>query len=301
MSRYVKGAGRIFRVVVLCLFVLAAKGIKVEAKPLGNPAIYNGVDYSAIYNKGYYRALNQEAFRFDEMFGEAYDKANDTEYIEHFLNVGMPLGVSASPDFDVKLYMENNPDLVAVYGVDSYVPYYEHYMNQGKAEGRIAKRQNTENKIVSTCLLKSTGRDCYNIEIYQDDGSYKQINGGGLLPRYGYKNGMTEKVLNSFIMASDVLGTYTFRPMSEYVDESWFDKMNEVLAGKGAGFTISRGDYLLHKHPETRYLYYFGTSEPYSPSWMTSMGSVMRYNQTTKEWEELCMFNMETKRIKVIG
>lgn len=63
----------------------------------------------------------------------------------------MPLGVSASQDFDVKLYMENNPDLVAVYGVDSYVPYYEHYMNQGK------------------------------IEIYQDDGNYKQINGGGLI------------------------------------------------------------------------------------------------------------------------
>lgn len=31
------------------------------------------------------------------------------------------------------------------------------------------------------------------------------------------------------------------------------------------------------------------------------MGSVMRYNSATKEWESLCMFDEETKRIKVIG
>ena len=55
----------------------------------------------------------------------------------HFLNAGMGEKRVASAEFDVNVYIENNPDLVAVYGGNTKM-YYLHYMDGGYGEGRIA-------------------------------------------------------------------------------------------------------------------------------------------------------------------
>ena len=50
---------------------------------------------------------------------------------------GMKEGRQGSMGFNLNAYKANNPDLVAVFGDDN-VKYYEHYISQGRAEGRVA-------------------------------------------------------------------------------------------------------------------------------------------------------------------
>ena len=50
---------------------------------------------------------------------------------------GMKEGRRGSSGFDLNTYKANNPELVAMFGDDN-VKYYEHYIANGKAEGRIA-------------------------------------------------------------------------------------------------------------------------------------------------------------------
>lgn len=49
----------------------------------------------------------------------------------------MKTGALGSAEFNVHIYRANNPDLVAIFG-DDLEAYYYHYINGGKAEGRIA-------------------------------------------------------------------------------------------------------------------------------------------------------------------
>jgi hypothetical protein len=49
----------------------------------------------------------------------------------------MKEGRQGSAGFNLSAYKANNPDLVAVFGDDN-VKYYEHYISQGRAEGRVA-------------------------------------------------------------------------------------------------------------------------------------------------------------------
>ena len=87
---------------------------------------YDGVDYSAVFDKDYYIANNT-------------DIANNlTESpIEHFVNHGMSEGRQGNAVFNLEGYKKNNPDLVEMFGDDNK-QYYLHYINSGKAEGRFA-------------------------------------------------------------------------------------------------------------------------------------------------------------------
>ncbi len=55
----------------------------------------------------------------------------------HWMTEGMQAGLKSSPDFDVKLYKKNYPDLQKAFG-DSYSLYVQHYNRYGAKEGRIA-------------------------------------------------------------------------------------------------------------------------------------------------------------------
>lgn len=91
--------------------------------------VYNGIDYSAVYNKNYYYANNPDVAK---AFG------NDSQkLIWHFVTYGMAEGRCAKNDFNAVKYMYGllNDDLRAAYGGDM-VKYYEHYMNFGQYEGR---------------------------------------------------------------------------------------------------------------------------------------------------------------------
>ena len=66
------------------------------------------------------------------MFGN-----DDAMVMLHFIMNGMNEGRQASGEFNVWAYANNNPDLVGLFGFD-LPKYYEHYINHGKREGRIA-------------------------------------------------------------------------------------------------------------------------------------------------------------------
>lgn len=90
---------------------------------------YGGVNYSAVYNVGYYAnkyADLRKAYGFD-----------DELYLKHFVNYGMREGRQAIGTFNVNSYRYQYSDLRGVYGTD-LKSYYLHYIKYGKAEGRKA-------------------------------------------------------------------------------------------------------------------------------------------------------------------
>jgi len=92
--------------------------------------VYNGTDYSTVYNYNYYIAANPDV-------AAAYPN-DDVAVLKHFVEFGMKEGRNTSADFVLSVYKANYQDLVKAYGDDN-ASYYMHYMQLGKAEGRIAK------------------------------------------------------------------------------------------------------------------------------------------------------------------
>lgn len=91
--------------------------------------VYNGVDYSAVYDYNYYTAKYADiknAFAFDDLAA-----------LEHFVKYGMSETRQASGLFNVAVYVNNYPDLRSAYSND-WKSYYMHYIQYGKAEGRKA-------------------------------------------------------------------------------------------------------------------------------------------------------------------
>lgn len=89
--------------------------------------VYNGVDYSMVYDPYYYLSENPD---LAAVFGA------DTERgLWHFVNFGMKEGRVACENFDPNYYKKNNPDLESAYGNDMGA-YYNHFMNYGYTEGR---------------------------------------------------------------------------------------------------------------------------------------------------------------------
>ena len=80
----------------------------IAAKCRGYLTVYNGVDYSAVYDYNYY--INQ----YPDL-KKAY-AWNEYELLQHFVACGMAEGRQASANFNVNYYKANNPDLRSLYG-----------------------------------------------------------------------------------------------------------------------------------------------------------------------------------------
>lgn len=90
--------------------------------------VYDGVDYSAVYDYQYYIDANPDV------------KAacpTDALALEHFVKYGMSEGRQAIESFNVYTYMNNYTDLQQAFGND-LAAYYQHYMNYGIIELRTA-------------------------------------------------------------------------------------------------------------------------------------------------------------------
>jgi hypothetical protein len=93
-------------------------------------SIYNGVDYSKVYDYNYY--IN----RYEDLrnaFGN-----DEAAALKHFVIHGMREGRQASPAFDVYSYKNANQDLRIAFGNDLQ-KYYEHYLIWGYKENRAAQ------------------------------------------------------------------------------------------------------------------------------------------------------------------
>ena len=91
--------------------------------------VYNGVDYSNIYNYQYYITKNPD---IEKAFPD-----DDIQTLEHFVKYGMNEGRQASEEFNITSYRKRYADLRAAFGND-IKSYYLHYNNYGKTEGRVA-------------------------------------------------------------------------------------------------------------------------------------------------------------------
>ncbi|WP_051604842.1 L,D-transpeptidase [Lachnobacterium bovis] len=103
--------------------------------------VYEGVDYSAVYDYHYYMVNNPDV-------REEYPY-NPSAVFEHFIRFGMSEGRLSSPNFDVKSYKNANPDLRAAFG-NNLVKYYKHYVQYGQYENRVATGCETLQKTISS-------------------------------------------------------------------------------------------------------------------------------------------------------
>ena len=115
--------------------------------------IYNGIDYSAIYNQEYYLENNAD---LKNAFGNDGNAA-----IEHFVKYGMGEGRKSSDQFDYLSYRNRYKDLRNAFGNDKRL-YYLHYLNYGRFEGRSA----TGDCAITDGVTVYDGKDYSNIYNY---------------------------------------------------------------------------------------------------------------------------------------
>ena len=96
----------------------------------GSGYIYDGIDYSAVFDSGYYH----------DHYGDLANAfgSDSVALFEHFIKYGMDEGRQASTGFNVYTYMNRYRDLNAAYGSDLKM-YYQHYIKYGISEGRSAQ------------------------------------------------------------------------------------------------------------------------------------------------------------------
>ncbi|MGN0437424.1 MAG: CAP domain-containing protein [Lachnospiraceae bacterium] len=94
------------------------------------PAIYNGVDYSAVFNYSYYVKQYPE-------LAERYGNSPEV-ILAYFVKYGMKRGHVASAEFNIEYYKNRYVGLRNLFG-NNLKSYYIHYIKYGKNEGRDGK------------------------------------------------------------------------------------------------------------------------------------------------------------------
>lgn len=87
-------------------------------------------DYSAVFDANYYYSAYADL--------QAAIGNDGNALLQHFIAYGMKEGRRGNAEFDVRVYMANNPDLIQAFGSEDLKSYYLHYISYGKKEGRIA-------------------------------------------------------------------------------------------------------------------------------------------------------------------
>ena len=94
----------------------------------GGTTVYNGIDYSPVYNYDYYTSKYPD---IKNIFG-----LNDTACLKHFVEYGMKEGRRGNENFDVVSYKNSNKDLRVAFG-SNLQDYYYHYLRIGRKESRV--------------------------------------------------------------------------------------------------------------------------------------------------------------------
>ena len=142
--------------------VLGDGTVKTGDPEITHITVYEGVDYSDVYDYDYYISHNddvKEAFKGDE-----------EKTLRHFVTYGMYERRQGSADFDVRSYANEYQDLRNAFEENSS-RYYVHYINFGKNEGRIA----TGTTVLKNPVTVNSGVDYkdvydydYYISVYKD-------------------------------------------------------------------------------------------------------------------------------------
>lgn len=125
--------------------------------------VYNGVDYSAVYDYEYYIEHNSDV---KAAFGN-----NSRAVLQQFVNYGMKEGRRASENFNVYAYANRYGDLKKAYGTD-LKSYYMHYINYGKKENRIATGSD---KKLNGSTTSGTGSGSSNVSTVYNGVNYASV------------------------------------------------------------------------------------------------------------------------------
>ncbi|MCD8045553.1 MAG: S8 family serine peptidase [Clostridiales bacterium] len=117
----------------------ATKTVSITVKT--GTTVYNGVDYSTVYDYGYY--IN----KYSDL-KTAYG-SNETAALVHFITYGMSEGRQANENFNVYSYAYKYSDLRNAFK-NNLPSYYTHYMTYGKKEGHAATGTTTMQNCVTT-------------------------------------------------------------------------------------------------------------------------------------------------------
>ncbi len=149
--------------------------------------VYNGVNYSAVYDYNYYVQKYADIWR---AFG-----TNDAAVLKHFVNYGMKERRQAKSTFDVNSYKNAYVDLRNAFGND-YPKYYLHYVNYGKKEGRrttgVTKRVGNVTKLGGVDYSSIFNADYYfskNGDIVKAFGANDDVSALQHFVNYGMKEG----------------------------------------------------------------------------------------------------------------
>lgn len=182
---------RFKKIAVLLLGLCCLSGMVVQAREI--PA--GGLDYSAVFDADYYYNVNPDV---QTAVGRDANKL-----LEHFITSGMKEGRSGRADFNVRAYMRNNLDLIPVLGVKDLSAYYYHFMQSGKAEGRLAIVQNATadvNEIASFSTSYNEEEDrAINVRLASD-----KIDGMVIQPgeTFSFSNSILSRTVeNGYVLA----------------------------------------------------------------------------------------------------
>ena len=110
-------------------YVTTGKDAGLVADKMLDTAVYEGIDYTYVYD--YYYALKHNPEIWEACSNDPLNM------LEYFVTHGMDEGMKASVGFDWEAYREYNGDLSEKFG-DDIRQYYMHYLQDGYDEGRKA-------------------------------------------------------------------------------------------------------------------------------------------------------------------
>ena len=129
--------------------------------------------------------------------------------LAHFKEFGMKEGRIGKDSFHVKAYMLNNLDLVAIFKADDLTEYYVHYVESGKAEGRISTFQKGQEMAAGVLGSFTTYYDPDAMRAINVELASERINGTVLEPGKTFsfsKTVGTRTIENGYVLGPSFAG-----------------------------------------------------------------------------------------------
>lgn len=161
----------------------------------------NAIDYSAVFDADYYYNTYPD---LQQNIGN-----DPAALLKHFTTVGMREGRSGNALFNVKAYMQNNLDLLPVYGAKDLSNYYIHYITCGKNENRIALYQKGTELPAGVLSTYSTVYDDKEDRAVNVELAASRINGIVIAPgeKFSFSNSIgTRTIENGYVVAPSFAG-----------------------------------------------------------------------------------------------
>ncbi|NBJ91806.1 VanW family protein [Parablautia muri] len=156
----------------------------------------NPIDYSPVFDANYYYNTYPD---LQQTVGN-----DPNALLKHFTAIGMKEGRNGNSSFQVKAYMQNNLDLLPVYGVKDLSKYYLHYISIGQEEDRIAAFKKGAEFPAGVLSSYSTTYDVTEDRAINVELAAARINGMVVRPgeKFSFSNSIgTRTIANGYVVA----------------------------------------------------------------------------------------------------